>query len=434
MKKNRYAKSKELLDRASNVLASGVSSEFRKYNHPHALFYDYAKGSMIRDMDGNEYVDFTLSQGPLILGHSNQKVLDAVDAYSRGGQLFAGQHLKEIELAEKLQEIIPTAELMRFCLDGSEAVQTAIRVARSKTKKNLFLRFEGHYHGWLDNVAYGISAPVGGFGSRENPNVTAWCHGLADSSSSEFILIPWNDVELLEKTITKYHDVLAAVITEPIMCNNGCILPKEGYLEKMQELCSQYRIAFIFDEVITGFRMSLSGAQGYFNIQPDLSVYAKAMGSGYPISAIVGKKEWMGEISSGRVIHAGTMNASNPTIAASLATIEELQADSDVYDRLFRLGNQLKYGLEELAKKHHQNLLVQGPGPMINTTFTDLEAQHEYRDLLHSDTSKLNQFISQLHDEGIRVIGRGLWYISAATQEQDVEKALVAAEKVLKNM
>ncbi|MCT1523520.1 aspartate aminotransferase family protein [Sphingobacterium hotanense] len=434
MENNRYAKSKELLDRASKVLASGVSSEFRKYNHPHALFYDYAHGSMIRDVDGNEYIDFTLSQGPLILGHSNKRVLDAVESYSREGQLYAGQHLKEIELAEKLQEIIPTAELMRFCLDGSEAVQTAFRVARSKTKRNLFLRFEGHYHGWLDNVAYGISVPQGGFGSRDKPNISPWSQGMAVSSSSEFILIPWNDVELLEKTIGKYKDELAAVITEPIMCNNGCIPPRAGYLEKMRELTSKYGIALIFDEVITGFRMSLSGAQGYFNIQPDLSIYAKAMGSGYPISAIVGKKEWMEEISSGRVIHAGTMNASNPTVAASLATIEELQADTDVYSRLFRLGNDLKSGLEELAAKHGQNLLVQGPGPMFNTSFTNLKAQYEYRDLLQNDKAKLNQFISQLHEEGIRVIGRGLWYISSTTTDEDVNKALVAAGKVLKHL
>src|SRR5690606_6152140 len=203
--------------------------------------------SRITDVDGNEYIDFTLSQGPLILGHSNNKVLDAVDAYSRQGQLYAGQHLKEIELAEKLQEIIPTAELMRFCLDGSEAVQTALRVARSKTKKNLFLRFEGHYHGWLDNVAYGISVPENGFGNRENPNISPWSQGLADSSATEFIIIPWNDVALLEETIIKYKDDLAAVITEPIMCNNGCILPKEGYLAKMRELCSKYQIAFILD-------------------------------------------------------------------------------------------------------------------------------------------------------------------------------------------
>src|SRR5690606_24338287 len=154
-----YTASSKLLERAKKVLAGGVSSEFRKYNHPHAIFYTHGKGSRLYDVDGNEYLDFTLSQGPLILGHSHPEVLQAVDAYSQSGQLFAGQHIKEIELAEKLQTLIPSAELMRFCLDGSEAVQTAFRIARAKTGKQKFLRFEGHYHGWMDNVCWGISTP-----------------------------------------------------------------------------------------------------------------------------------------------------------------------------------------------------------------------------------------------------------------------------------
>ncbi|MGG5905349.1 aspartate aminotransferase family protein [Sphingobacterium daejeonense] len=429
---NRYKKSKEFLDRACKVLASGVSSEFRKYNYPHALFYDYAVGSKIVDVDGNEYIDFTLSQGPLILGHSNESVLNAVDQYSRKGQLFAGQHIKEIELGEKLNKIIPSAELMRFCLDGSEAVQTAFRVARSKTKKNLFLRFEGHYHGWLDNVAYGISVPLGeDLGERNNPKIFPWCNGLSKESKSEFVIIPWNDERLLEETIEKYKDELAAVITEPIMCNNGCILPKKGFLEKMRVLTEKNNIALIFDEVITGFRIGLSGAQGYFNIKPDLSIFAKAMGSGYPISAIVGKKEWMEEISSGRVIHAGTMNSSNPTIAASLATINALENDKNVYQRLFELGNELKDGLKKLAKKHNQNLYVQGPGPMLSTVFTDLEEVTDFRGVIKSDKIKLNKFISLMHDNGIRIIGRGLWYISATTNKDDIKTALKIADKVL---
>lgn len=435
MENNKYIKSKELLERASKVLASGVSSEFRKYNHPHALFYEYASGSKIIDVDGNEYIDFTLSQGPLILGHSNQQVLDAVYKYSEKGQLFAGQHIKEIELAEKINQIIPSAELMRFCLDGSEAVQTAFRVARSKTGKNLFLRFEGHYHGWLDNVAYGISVPKDeNLGDRNKPKVFPWCSGLSTESKSEFIIIPWNDIEILDETIVKYKDQLAAVITEPIMCNNGCIMPKEGYLEKLRKLTEDNGIALIFDEVITGFRMGLSGAQGYFNILPDLSIFAKAMGSGYPISAIVGKKKWMEEITSGRVIHAGTMNSSNPTIAASLATIIELEKDINVYDRIFDLGNKLKLGLENLSSKHNQNLLVQGPGPMINTSFTDLLDVNDYRDTLNSDKQKLNRFISNLHDKGVRVIGRGLWYISATTTEKDIESTLEIVDKILKDL
>lgn len=428
-----YLKSKELLERASKVLASGVSSEFRKYNHPHALFYSHGKGSRIYDVDGNEYIDFTLSQGPLILGHSHPELLRDIANYSEAGQLYAGQHIQEVELAETLNRLIPSAELMRFCLDGSEAVQTAIRVARSRTGRQLFLRFEGHYHGWLDNVAYAIGAPVGeDLGSRNEPKVFAWSAGLSHNSRQEFIVIPWNDEKLLEQTILKYKDELAAVITEPIMCNNGCIMPKTGYLDKMRILTKQFDIALIMDEVITGFRMGLSGAQGYFGIEPDMSIFAKAMGSGYPISAIVGKKTWMDEIATGRVIHAGTMNASNPTVAAALSTIRILEKDPTVYNRIFRLGVKLRTGLKALSETYGQNMLVQGPGPMLNTSFTSLKEVHEFRDVLQGDKGKLSTFISKLHDQGIRVIGRGLWYISAATTDDDVETALAVVERVFK--
>lgn len=262
MENKRYATSASLLARAKKVLAGGVSSEFRKYNHPHAIFYTAGKGSRIQDVDGNEYIDFTLSQGPLILGHSHPKVLKAVNDYSEKGQLFAGQYIKEIELAEKLSMLIPSAELMRFCLDGSEAVHTALWVARAKTGRPKFLRFEGHYHGWLDNVCWGISTPSAqALGSRQHPEVFPWTEGLPDRVKDEFIILPWNDLELLERTVSEKNNEIAAIITEPIMCNNGCILPAEGFLQGMREICDQYGIALIFDEVITGFRVSLGGAQ-----------------------------------------------------------------------------------------------------------------------------------------------------------------------------
>ncbi len=435
MESRKYDESKKLLDRASKVLASGVSSEFRKYNYPHALFYKSATGSRIIDVDGNSYVDFTLSQGPMILGHSHPAVLKNVNDYSSLGQLYAGQHIQEIELAELINSLIPSAELMRFCLDGSEAVQTAFRVARSKTGKNKFLRFEGHYHGWLDNVAYGISVPPGeDLGERSNPNYYGWCAGLSPNSKDDFIIIPWNDEALLEQTILKHKDDLAAVITEPIMCNNGCILPKDGYLQKMRELTKAHGIALIFDEVITGFRVGLGGAQSMFDIVPDLSIFAKAMGSGYPISAIVGLKEWMVEIVEGRVIHAGTMNSSNPTVASSLATISVLRDDETIFPRIYDLGLRLKKGLIDLNNKYKQNLLVQGPGPMINTSFSNLTEAADYRDVLTFDKVKLGTFISKLHNKGIRVIGRGLWYISAATTIDDIELALNAVEEVFIEM
>lgn len=429
-----YEQSAKLLARAKGSLAGGVSSEFRKYNHPHAIFYERASGSRIYDVDGNEYLDFTLSQGPMIVGHNHPHVVKRVEDYAKKGQLFAGQHLLEIELAEKLQRHIPSAELMRFCLDGSEAVQTAFRVARAKTGKQKFLRFEGHYHGWLDNVAWGLSTPSAEqLGSREDPNIFPWTAGLPENVEDDFIILPWNDPLLLEKKIKERHHEIAAVITEPIMCNNGCILPREGYLQGLRNLCDQYNITLIFDEVITGFRTSLGGAQAYYSIVPDLSIFAKAMASGYPISAIVGKKDWMNLIAEGKVIHAGTMNSSNSTVAAALGTLEVLESEN-VVERIFKLGLQLMEGLRLIGKKNNSNLLVQGLGPMLHTGFTDLPAVYDFRDVLTYDKVKLNKFIAGMHDNGIRVIGRGLWYISGAHTEEDINKALDIASDVFKQL
>lgn len=429
-----YAKSAALLQRAKAVLAGGVSSEFRKYNHPHALFYTHGKGSRIWDADGNEYLDFTLSQGPLLLGHSHPRLLNEVAAYSEEGQLFAGQHIKEIELAEKLQELIPSAELMRFCLDGSEAVQTALRTARAKTGRTKFIRFEGHYHGWLDNVAWGFAAPSEeALGSIEQPTVFPWCEGLPERAKEEFILLPWNNLELVKKTLAERAHEVAALITEPVMCNNGCIRPKEGYLQGLRDLCTTYGIALIFDEVITGFRLSLGGAQETFGITPDLSIFAKAMASGYPISAVVGRREWMTPIEQGRVIHAGTMNSGHPTVAAALSTINILQ-ETVPYERMYALGNRLQQGLQEVAEATGQNLLVQGVGPALHTGFTHLQSVTDYRGTLHYNKAKGSRFIAALHNKGVRVIGRGLWYVSAVHTEEDIDHAVAVAQTVLREL
>jgi glutamate-1-semialdehyde 2,1-aminomutase len=429
-----YSTSAALLDRAKKVIAGGVSSEFRKYGHPHAIFYTHAKGSRLFDVDGNEYLDFTLSQGPMIVGHSHPKVLEAVTAYSAQGQMFAGQHIQEIELAEKLNEIIPSAEMMRFCLDGSEAVQTAFRVARAKTGRKKFLRFEGHYHGWLDNVAWGLSAPsADALGNREHPQVFPWSQGLSAHASDEFIILPWNDLALVKKIMAEHYHEIAAIITEPVMCNNGCILPKDGFLQGIRSICNEYGAAFILDEVITGFRLSLGGAQRYFGIVPDMSIFAKAMGSGYPISAVVGKREWMELIEQSKVIHAGTMNSSNPTVAAALATIRILEEENP-YERMFALGQKLMSGLKAAATAANQNMLVQGPGPMFTIAFTDLPVINDFRDTLTGDKVKLGKFIAGMHDRKVRVIGRGLWYISAVHTEAEIDHAIQVASEVLQTI
>ena len=207
-------------------------------------------------------------------------------------------------------------------------------------------------------------------------------------------------------------------------------MPEPGFLQGLRSICDQYQITLIFDEVITGFRTSLGGAQKYFGVTPDLSIFAKAMASGYPISAIVGKKEWLDLIVSGKVIHAGTMNSGNPAVAAAMATIELLEAEG-VYERIYSLGNRLMKGLRACNERHHQNLLMQGPGPMVHSGFTDLTQVKDYRDVLSYDKVKLGKFIAAMHDEGIRIIGRGLWYLSAIHTEKEIDTAIEVADKVL---
>jgi len=434
MKIQSYERSAELLERAKQVLAGGVSSEFRKYSYPHALYYTHGEGSRIYDVDGNEYLDFTLSQGPLILGHSHPELLEAIEQYSRKGQLFAGQHIQEIELAEKIQKLIPSAELMRFSLSGSEAIQTAFRIARAKTGRPKFLRFEGHYHGWLDNVAWGLSIPEGeDLGDRNSPNVFPWTEGLPPNSRDEFEILPWNDLGLVEQFLAENHEEIAGVITEPIMCNKGCILPEKEFLKGLRELCTKYGVALIFDEVITGFRIDLGGAQTYFNVTPDISIFAKALASGYPLSAVVGTREWMEVVENGKALHAGTMNSGNGPVAAALATVSILEREQP-HERMFAYGQKLMEGIRQSAQKHNQNVLVTGPGPMFCTSFTSLTTLRDYRDTLTFDGDKLRKFIVGLQAEGIRVIGRGLWYISAAHTEEDITRAVDAVDRVLEQL
>jgi glutamate-1-semialdehyde 2,1-aminomutase len=217
------------------------------------------------------------------------------------------------------------------------------------------------------------------------------------------------------------------------MCNNNCIEPAPGFLQALRNICDQYNIALIFDEVITGFRLGLGGAQQYFGITPDMSVFAKAMASGYPISAVVGKREWMQLLEEGRVIHAGTMNSGNATVAAALTTIQILERE-DPYKRMFELGKYFMEGLRKAAAETGQHLLVQGPGPMFCIAFTNADKINDYRGTFNCDKAKLSTFIAAMHDRKIRIIGRGLVYISAVHARQDIEQAITVAGEVLKGL
>jgi glutamate-1-semialdehyde 2,1-aminomutase len=430
-----YRKSYELYERAQHSLAGGISSSFRAFEQPHPLFYLRAQGARLWDVDGNESLDFTLSQGPMILGHSHPAVLEAVHKANALGQLYAAQHLEELELAETLQRLIPSAELVRFCLSGSEAAQAALRVARAYTGRQKFIKFEGHYHGWLDSVAFSINPSLDQMNETSDSKAIPWTSGISAGVAEDIIVLRWNNLEGVRQAVRKWGGEIAAVIAEPIMCNSGCIPPAPGFLEGLREIASEAGIVLIFDEIITGFRISAGGAQRYYKVIPDLSIFGKAMGSGFPVSALVGKRILMNLLAERRTIQAGTLNAQNASIAAALVTLSELEnKEGEIYPELYRLSELLRASLRQSAEKNGHEVLIQGVGPVFHMGFTPLKSVTEYRDTLAYDGEKYQRFVQGMREKGIRLIGRGLWYLSTAHTEADVEECAQAARQTLAEM
>ncbi len=423
--------SQVLRQRAKASLAGGVSSEFRRFGYPEAMVYDHASGARIIDADGTTYLDFALSQGPMVLGHSHPGVLAAVTAASAKGQLYAGQFLEEIELAETIQRLVPCAERIRFGLDGSTSVQAALRLARAVTGRQKHLRFEGHYHGWLDNVAVGINAPErDALGRREEPERFAWSAGIPEHILNDAVIRPWNDLALVEQAFLAHPGEIGAIITEPVMCNSGCILPRPGYLEGLRRIADDQGALLIFDEVITGFRLGLGGAQAHFGVTPDLAIFAKAIANGYPLSVLAGTERAMQPISDGKVVHAGTLNAGVPSVAAAMATIGIMERER-AHGRLWEMGQALMDGLQEAGRESGLPFRVQGPGPMFHTGFTHRTGVAEYRDLFDYDAALGVSFVRGLHRRGVRVLTRGLWYLSSAHTDADLQVAIAAARETL---
>jgi glutamate-1-semialdehyde 2,1-aminomutase len=429
---SQWQRSHDLYKLAEQTLAGGVSSNVRLLGKPHPLFFDRAEGAMIYDVDGNGYIDYVLAQGPMILGHSHPAVLDAVSAAMRKGQLYAGQHEGEIALAQKMVEIVPSAELCRFGLSGSEMVQAAMRLARAATGRNLILRFEGHYHGWFDNVLISVAPPLDKAGPREQPNVLPGTAGQTASALQDFVVLPFNDLALVEALFARQGESIAAIMLEPMMCNTGAIPPEPGFLQGLRRLCDQYGSILYFDETITGFRLSLAGAQGYFGVTPDLSSFAKAMAGGFANAALVGKRELMVRFAQD-VNHSGTFNSNVISMAASVAAIAELERDNGaVYRHIHERGTQLMTGLAELGRRLEVPLHVQGLPCAFHVSFTAEPPLHDYRDwAAKCDKERYNAFTLAMLTHGVRLIGRGIWYISAAHTEDQIAQTLEAAEKSL---
>lgn len=424
---SRYQRSNELFQRARQSLAGGVGSNVRALAQP-ALYFRSAAGAHMVDADENVYLDYTLSQGPMFLGHSPPAVLDAVARAMRKGQLYGAQHELEIELAESIQRFVPCAELARFCNSGSEAVHAAIRVARAYTGRDKILKFEGHYHGWFDETLISSAPDVEEAGPRQAPKPMLASGGQLASAADNVIVLPWNDSELMSATLHRHGHELAAVIMEPVMCNNSCIPPAPGYLETVRDLCSRHGIVLIFDEVITGFRLALGGAQSYFGVTPDLATFGKAIANGFPIACLAGRRELLELIASLQVNHSGTYNGNVMVTAAAQTTICELERLD--YERIHQLGETLMNGLRELAAKYGRPVLIQGLGPVFHLAFTERDSIVDYRDSLEIDGLRNIEFVGAMLDRGIRLLARGLWYLSAAHTEADIQHTLETVENI----
>lgn len=404
-------RSRELHARAEKLTPGGVHSNVR-LSGPR-IFLERGEGAWIWDVDGRDYVDYLLGQGPNFLGHAPQQVNQAVAKACERGQVYGAQHELEIQAGEAFLDTLGWPDMVRFGVSGTEMVQAALRLARAVTGRPRFVRFEGHYHGWLDNVLLATAAD----GSPIPASEGQLAHHLDDS-----FILPWNDLDVVAATLADQSDQVAAIIMEPFMCNSGAIAPRPGYLEGVRDLCDRYGVVLIFDEVITGFRLSPGGASQRFGVTPDLATFGKAMAGGWPVAALAGKRELLERFANG-VAHAGTFNASVMGCAAVAATLTSLTEDPP-YERVEAHGDALMAGIRDLAARHELPLRVQGLGMAFHVSFGDPEPIHDLQGLLGLDLARYVGFSRTLIDHGVWVTGRGIWYVSAAHTDTELTAAL----------
>lgn len=433
--KRSYQKSIELYERAQKVMPAGVSSHLRSLEKPVPLAFSHAKGAKMFDVDGNVYIDYVLGLGPLILGHSPRRVLEAAHAAMDQGQIYAGQHVFEAEVAEILVQNIDCAEKVRFALSGTDVVQLAVRLAKGFTGRSKILKFEGHYHGWADNVYVSTWVLPDQLGDRAHPASILQSKGQSKYVADETIVLPWNDADMLESTLKLHTDEVACVLMEPAMCNNGGIWARPGYLEAVRELCDRFGVVLIFDEVITCFRFHPGGVQTLLGVTPDLTTLGKALGAGFPVSALVGRNEIMELIARGEVMHAGTFNGNVVGMAAARETLHCLcENDGQLHKDMMLRGTRLMEGIRASARKHELSVLVSGRGTAFHVHFTQRKKLFEYRDLMDNDGKSYNYFQKRLIDFGVRLIFRGNWYVSAAHTDEDIDFTLQQVDRVMAEM
>jgi glutamate-1-semialdehyde 2,1-aminomutase len=411
---------------AREVVAGGVGSNDRSLVHPHPIFVSRGSGSRIWDVDGNEYIDYLLAYGPLILGHAHPVLIEAVERQLRNGSVYGIPHRLELEVGELLAEVYPSIEMVRYSSSGTEAVLGAMRLARAATGRNLIVKFEGQYHGWLDQVAISYAPPADKAGPAEAPVVVPVSEGQPAGTYADTVAASWNDSEGLERLFAERGSEIAAVLTEPLMCNFGVIEPVPGYLKTLRELCNRFGAVLIFDEIQTGFRVGLSGVQGRYGVTPDLTCLGKALSGGFPISAIGGRREIMELIADKRVFHAGTYN-SNPLCLAAIPAVVSVLSEPGTYERMESLSARLRHGLAELLRPIGG--YVQGTNTMFGMAFGPGPGGN-MRDLWHNDADRVFALKRELRLRGVytKPTPRDICYVSTAHTEHDISTTLDRAE------
>jgi glutamate-1-semialdehyde 2,1-aminomutase len=430
-----HDRSARLFDKAKELVAGGVSSQIRVAEPADVpLFFTHAKGSKMWDVDGNEYIDFIQGMGPNLFGHTPDFINKQVAADMEKGYVFSAQFEQELEVAELALSMIPMKDAtVRFASSGTEIDQLLLRTMRGFTGRPKILKFEGHYHGWMDSVNWSVHPPLDQAGPDDAPVPVGESEGMDPASADGLVICQWNDVGFLEKAFADHQGEIAGVIMEPILANTNCIVPSPEFLEALQRLCKENGTLLAFDEVITGFRVARGGAQELLGITPDLATYAKSMAGGFPIAMIVGRREIMDLIGDGTVYHGGSFNSNVMSISATYASLKHIEERGDeFYDDLNGKGLRLMEGLRDVAKSLESDLHVQGVGSVFAISFTTKQEITNWRDHARNcDDSKYTRFAKEMLKQGIRLSSNGRIHLSSAHTDEDIDKTVAAAAVVL---
>lgn len=423
-----HRNSQALIKRAMKVIPLGVSSSLRYWGEDKTLVASRAEGAHLWDVDGNRYIDYRLGYGPIILGHANEDVDAHVCESIVDGTVYALTTEREIRVAEKMVEMIPGLDMVRFANSGTEATMHAIRLARAFTGRDTVLKFEGQYHGMHDYVLWSTSSSEpASFGNTRSPIPIASTSGIPSAIRELIITLPFNDFEVIEYTLKQSWFDVACIIVEPMLGNLASIEALPGFLKHLRKLSDEYGIVLIVDEVKTGFRVARGGAQELYNINADLVTYAKSMGNGYPVAAFGGKREIMDHIGKG-VAHGGTYNANGVAMAAAEKTLEILsttQALEEVAER----GRQLQKGISDILKAHSTPFVFTGHPSMFGVTFAESQPK-DFRDWAASNHDQYDAILEALAKRGVMTepSSREPWFFCQAHSQQDIADTLTAFE------